>query len=361
MKKLLSYLRRVTLSVWIIIVVLVVVRLFLPQTIKYGINWFLGNKIESYQGHIDDFDLALLRGGYQIEHLKIWKKDRSKDDAFIYVEKINASLAWKALFDKRILADVKIQGAHVYILDTKYKEKKKIAPEKVWRAWLHKLVPLKIESFYLLNSSVEYKNPDLKTPVTILVDEINIQARNIENVKDIKDPLPTTVEISARLQKDAKIKGNARLNLTSPSPQIDGNLKMDRLNLTKFNDIFSAYGPITFKGGYFSAYSEVALRNERYKGYVKPFFEDLDFISPNEKFESPKQFFIEMGAALGNLILRNEKNKTVATKFDFEGSTKNQKIDTVAAFWKLMSNAFVEAIKKSLEGSISLKSVPKKK
>lgn len=361
MNKPLTYLRRLTLTVWIIILVLVVVRILLPTGIKYGINWFLENKLESYQGRIDDFDLALYRGAYQIEDLKIWKKDTSKDDAFIHVEQINAALVWKALFDKRILADVKIQGAHIYILDTKFKEKKKIAPEKVWRAWLDRLVPLKIETFYLLNSSIEYSNPDLKTPVTILVDDIDIQARNIENVKHSKDPLPTTVEISARLQKDARIKGNARLNLTTPSPQIDGNLKMDRLNLAKFNNIFSAYGPITFKGGYFSVYSEIGIRNERYKGYIKPFFEDLDVISPNEKFESPKQFFAEMGAALGNLILRNEKNKTVATKIDFEGTLKDQKIDTVAAFWKLMSNAFIEAIKKSIEGSISLKDVPKEK
>jgi hypothetical protein len=137
-------------------------------------------------------------------------------------------------------------------------------------------------------------------------------------------------------------------------------MTLDKLNITKLNDFFMAYGPFSFTTGSFSLYGEVSTKQNRIAGYVKPFFENVDVMSKEEEFKSPKHFFTEVGLAMGNLILRNHDTKTVAAKIEFEGASKGPDINTWGAVWTSLSNGFIEAMKKQLDNTISIKDVPKK-
>lgn len=359
MKKIFKALGKANKALWIIIIVLVAVRVALPYGIKYGINWYMGNKMESYKGHIDDFDLALYRGAYQIEDLVIWEKKKSPKDPLVEIKQIDLSLAWRAIFQGRLLGDLQVDGMKLSLIDSDDKKNKQMGTGQDWKTVVGKLVPIELESFRLSNSEVHLYNRDFKVPVDVVLDRIMVSATNIKNMDDKKELLPSSVEASARLQKSGIFTGGAKINLLSQVPAFESKMTLEKLDITKLNDFFLGYGPFTFTSGTFSAVGEVSTRDNKIKGYVKPFLENLDVINPDEKFDSPKRFFFETGLALSNLILRNSKNKTVATTIEFEGAAKGPKIETWDAFWGSLRNGFVEALQKTLDNTISIKDVPK--
>ncbi|QDK36306.1 DUF748 domain-containing protein [Bdellovibrio sp. NC01] len=362
MKNLLHSLSRVSKTVWIIILLLVGIRILLPYGCKYAINWYLGNKMESYKGHIDDFDLALYRGAYQIQDLKIWKKTLTPKNSFVEVKNIDLSLAWRALFKMKLLGDLEIDGAKIDLVDSDNKKKKQLGKgEEDWKTIVGKLVPIELESFKMTRSELHLINRDFKAPVDVVLDRIEIHATNIKNTDDSKEVLPSTVTASARLMKNAPVHADAKINLISKVPAFEAKLKMDKLDLTKLNDFFLAYGPFTFTSGKFSIYSEVTTKDNKIKGYVKPFFENIDVISDQEHFDSAQRFFNEVGLAMANLILRNRNNKTVATKIEFEGASHGPDVDKWGAVWTSLRNGFVEALRKTLDNTISIKDVERKK
>ncbi|UYL09846.1 DUF748 domain-containing protein [Bdellovibrio sp. SKB1291214] len=361
MKKVFRAFGRVHKAVWIVLIVLIAVRLALPYGIKYGINWYMGNKMENYKGHIEDFDLALYRGAYQIQDLKIWEKKKSPKQALVSVKEIDLSLAWRGIFAGKLLGDLNVDGMKLDLVDSEDKKKKDMGTGEDWKTVVGKLIPIELESFRLVNSEVHLYNNDFKVPVDVVVDRIMLSATNIKNTDNKKELLPSTMEASARLQKSGTVTAGAKLNLLSKAPAVESKFSIEKLDVTKLNDFFKGYGPFTFTSGSFSLVGEVSTRDNRIKGYVKPFFENLDVIDPNEKYDSPKRFFFETGLALSNLILRNSDNKTVATTVEFEGAMKGPDINSWDAFWGSLRNGFVEALKKTLDNTISIKDVPKKK
>lgn len=321
-------LNRVQKTIAVIIIILVIFRIVLPVGIKYAINWYLDRKMVAYQGHIGDFDLALYRGSYEIQDLKIWKRTSNAENAFVDIQKIDISLAWRALLKFKLLADLEVEGAKLIFVDSDNKKKKQFGVDGDWKAIGNKLVFVELESFVIRDSEVHFLNKDLQVPFEIVLDRIDIRGSNIKNTDNKKELLPSSVTAQARLQRSAPLSGSARMNLTSRVPAFDANLKLEKFDITKLNNFFRAYGPFTFTSGSFSLYVEVGAKDSRLKGYVKPFFDNLDVIDAKEKFDSPKRFFNEIALAMGGFILKNNTTKSVATKIEFEGASQSPNIET---------------------------------
>ncbi len=360
MRSFFKSLSKIQKTLLIIVLILVVVRIFLPAGVKYGINWYMGNKMENYKGHIEDFDLALYRGAYQIQDLKIWEKSKGEKHPLVSIKDIDLSLAWRGIFAGKLLGDLKVDGMKLALIDSADKKKKQMGADQDWKTVVGKLIPIELESFKLTNSEVHLYNNDFKVPVDVVLDKIMVSATNIKNTDKSKELLPSTMEASARLQKSGHVTAGAKINLLSKIPAFESKMELDKLDITKLNDFFKGYGPFTFTSGKFSLLGEVSTRDGRIKGYMKPFFENLDVIDSKEKFDSPKRFFFEVGLAMSNLILRNKDTKTVATRIDFQGAAKGPDIKTWDAFWGSLRNGFIEALQKKLDNTISIKDVPKK-
>jgi len=134
---------------------------------------------------------------------------------------------------------------------------------------------------------------------------------------------------------------------------------MNAFNLKKLNDFFIVYGPFTFTQGKLSLFSEVATREGKIKGYVKPFFKDVKMIANQERFVSAKHGIFEILMGLTNIILRNPGPDATATKLEFEGAIKSPDVNVWGAVWASLKNAFGTAIEPKIENNIDIKSVPK--
>jgi hypothetical protein len=65
--------------------------------------------MEGYRGHINDIDLALIRGAYKIDSIYLNKYDSAtgKETPFFNASLIDLSVEWKALFHGSIVGELR--------------------------------------------------------------------------------------------------------------------------------------------------------------------------------------------------------------------------------------------------------------
>ncbi|MDO8543662.1 MAG: hypothetical protein Q7S40_24745 [Opitutaceae bacterium] len=63
----------------------------------------------------------------------------------------------------------------------------------------------------------------------------------------------------------------------APQPHFHLNLKVDNVNLPALNESMKAIAKVDVGRGTFRMVAEMAGKDGGFQGYVKPFFEDLDF------------------------------------------------------------------------------------
>lgn len=357
----LSSLNRISKTLWIALLVVVVIRLLLPTAFKYSLNWFLDNKMENYQGHIEDFDLTLWRGAYQIQDLRIWKKGTDRSAPLLKVGEIDLSLAWRALWRKELLGDLIIRRMELAFRDSESAKKKQLGTdESTWQEVAGKLVPISIESLVIEDSSLHFINTDTLAIVDVYIDGIAGHARNLRNIDDNKELLPSPVEITGKLYSRTPFTIQGRVNLLKKTPLFDIQADLKKFPLKTMNPLFLVYGPFTFESGDFTFYSEVATNEKKIKGYFKPFVENLKLTSPHEKYISFQQALNEFLLGGSNLIFRNSE-KTAATRVDFEGDLDKPGVHTWRAIWLSLKHAFGEPLRAAIDRSISIKEVPTEK
>jgi len=347
---------RVLLSLLLLAVLL---RALLPSAIRYGLNWYLGSHLESYQGHIADFDLTLYRGAYQIQGLRIWKKSADEKLPLIQARNIDLSLAWRALFQGRLLGDLAVSGLRLRFVDSESTKKKQFGTEeKNWNKVFSSLIPIEIESLKISDGEVHFLNRDYRVPVDLSADRLEVEATNLRNTEKKGVLLPSHGLLKGRLQKDAPFVVKGRFNLLETPVALSLDAEIKDFTLARLNDFFLVYGPFTFAKGSMSLFSEVATREGKIKGYIKPFFKDVKMVANKEHFISTKHELVEFLMGTSNVILRNS-NKDTAARIEFEGPLKAPKINTWDAFWSALKNAFGSPLKPTIENKIDIKSVPR--
>ena len=159
---------------WIVIAVLVFIRLLLPVAGLRAINWVLSEKLGSYQGHVEDFDLSLYRGAYQLQKIELRKRGTNLAP-ILTVEEVDLSLAWRELLQKRISMDVHLQRLVLNLIDSKKAENRQLGnEEESWQDALKAVVPLQVESLLAENSSITFTNQDVLKAMPVQLEKVEL-------------------------------------------------------------------------------------------------------------------------------------------------------------------------------------------
>ncbi len=91
----------------VLLVLLVALRLALPYIVLRYANRTLA-EMDGYYGHVDDIDIALLRGAYVIDSFYLNKvaENTGKQTEFLSARSIDLSLEWKALFKGKLVGEL---------------------------------------------------------------------------------------------------------------------------------------------------------------------------------------------------------------------------------------------------------------
>jgi hypothetical protein len=341
-----------------IVLLLVCIRLALPYVILHYANRNLAG-LRTLYGHIDDIDISIYRGAYKIDHLYINKKDSitGEQTDFFKTKMIDLSIEWEALFKGRLVGEIILEEPVVIFTRDKSEPKDIQKDSTDLKTILDNFMPLKINRLEVKQGKLKYADKTSKPPVDIEMNNTYILAQNLSSVVD-SSLLPSKVMASANVY-GGTLFFNMTLNALKKEPTFDLNLDLKNTQLSRLNNFFQAYANVDVNLGTFGLYTEVAAKEGKYAGYVKPLINDLDVLGKEDKEDTFWQKAREAVVGSAGYILTNSKKDQIATKVEFQGNFKSTDLDTWSAIIELLRNAFIRALQPSIDHEINIRTVDK--
>lgn len=349
------------LGYWLlgILVFLIVVRLALPYIVKWYLNNKVLNQLEDYNGHVDDVDLSLWRGAYQIQDVEIVKIGSEIEEPFVKVKELDLSIQWKSLFKGSIVGEIVIYKAVVNFAFSKDENKQQTGTEEDWTQLVKDLLPISINRFAIEDSNIELVNLLSATNTDISLADLELEITNIQNTVSASDPaLPSDVTAFANMPGyGGNLNLTARAMLLKQIPDFDYNLKFEKAQLTKFNDLAEHFTGMTFEKGNISVYSEMAMKDGEFEGYVKPLIEDMLIFSWKEENRKVGAWFKEFFSEGIKEIFENHRKQQLATKIPLSGNLGDVKTEVWTTIVNVLRNAYIQAFQYQLDDSVEYENI----
>jgi hypothetical protein len=353
------FLRKPVKFLLIVLAVLIVVRIILPYVVLHYANKSLAN-MKGYYGHIEDIDLAIIRGAYKIDSIYLNKVDTvtQKQTDFFSAEMIDLSIEWKALFHGSIVGELVFEKPKLKFSKDKVEPKDLRNDSTDFKKLLDDFMPLQVNRFEINHGRIQYVDQFSSPKVDVNMTDVNVLALNLKNSYDSTSLLPATVKADADIY-EGTLDFNLKLNPLADQATFDMNTELKGTNLVLH--FFKAYANLDVNKGTFGLYAEVAAKDGSFTGYVKPIVQSLDVYGPEDNDDNIfRQFWEAMAGGLSE-ILENQPKDQFATKIPFEGKLDNPQANIWVTITNVLKNAFVNALQPNIDGEISIGSVDKKK
>lgn len=335
-------------------VLLIVARLLLPYFVLRYVNKTLAD-MGGYTGHVEDIDIQLIRGAYQIDELRVRKVNGKIKEPFLFIPKTDLSVEWKSLFKGRLVSEVECYQPELNFAFSSNESSSQTGAEVDWTAYLKKLLPININRFAVIDGTINLTSLITQPRADLSLKQFQGEIRNIRNVEDKNKNLPSPVVASANVPGyGGNMDFNANMNLLKIVPDFDYNLRFNELQLVKLNPLAREYANLDFERGTVSVYSEMAMMNSKLNGYVKPLTKGMKIFKLNEnKGRSIGQFFTELVAQAGTAVLKNQRHDQVATRIPLNGTIENIETAVWPTVFGVLRNAYVKAFRGEFDNNIT--------
>jgi hypothetical protein len=342
------------------IILIIVIRLILPYVVLHLVNKNLAT-MKGYYGHVKDIDLAIIRGAYKVDSIYLNKKDTvtQKQTPFFAASVIDLSVEWKSLLKGSIVGEVVMNKPMVKFTADKVEPKDVAKDSSALKDLLDDFMPLRINRCEINQGRIQYIDPNTKPPYDIQMSNVHILAENLRNSYESSVILPATITGNATVY-EGTLTLNAKANPLAVSPTFDMSAELKNTNLVKLNDFFQAYAKVDVNKGNFGLYTEIAAKDKKFAGYVKPFIKDLDVLGKEDRKDNLFQKMWEGLAGGVGKVLENKRKDQIATKIPFSGDLDDPKTNVWYALGNVLQNAFIHALKPSIDNDISIGSVAAK-
>lgn len=349
--------RRYSTPLWILLGLLgtlLVLHFALPVLVRDYLNDKLAD-MGDYRGQITDVDLALWRGAYRINGLRIVKVDGQVPVPFVDAPGIDLSVSWHSLWHERaIVARVVFERPELNFVDGGADPEASQTGQGVdWREQLNKLLPITLDEVRVSDGTLSFHNFNSSPPVDIEANQINASLYNLTNVADEQGERVARFEGKALLLGHAPLEATAVFDPFKNFEDFEFRLRSTDIELKRLNDFSSAYGKFDFNAGTGHVVIEASADDGQLSGYVKPLLRNVDVFNWQQDVEAEdKGFFRSIWEALvggGESVLRNQREDQFATQVELSGSVRQQDISAFQAFLAILRNAFVQAFNTRFE------------
>jgi hypothetical protein len=314
--------------------------------------------MQGYYGHIDDVDLSIYRGAYQLKDMYLDKKSErtGKRTEFLKIKIMDLSIQWGALIHGKLVGEVNAESPKLIFTRHKVELGDVKKDTNDFRKALDRFMPLKINRFTVNNGDLHYVDENSKPKVDIALKDIHMLAENLNNVADSSVLLPAKVTAHGKAY-EGTLDLNMKLNPLAPKATFDLNAELKNTRLPLLNDFLKAYGGFDVNKGNFGLYTEMAAKDGKFKGYVKPVIKDLKVLGPQDKKDNIFQKLWEGIVGAAGMVFKNQNKNQIATKVPMEGDFSDPKTNTLEAIWEVLKNAFIQALMPNVDNQININSV----
>lgn len=337
--------------VGVVALLLIGARLLLPSYVLGHVNRVL-NKNPYYRGQVEDIDIALWRGAYQIIGLRIEKTEGGIPAPLFHTPIIDLSIQWREIFRGRLVGEIEVQRGTLNFVHGPSRKESQDGSEGDWIATVRDLFPLKINRFQVNDSEIHYRDFSSSPNVDIYLAEVNGSATNLTNSLKLSANRVAHLELSAIAQNHSAASLKMDLDPFSRRPDFYLAAELKSLKLKALNDFLRAYASVDAAGGELSVFSELRTEQNRFKGYLKLLVKDLDLIDLSKDIKKPFRLVWESVVAVVSELFTNQRRDQLATEIPFSGTYSEPDAETWSALISVLSNAFIEALKPGLNNQL---------
>jgi hypothetical protein len=338
-----------------LVVLLIAIRIALPYILLKLVNKELAH-LKGYYGHVEDIDVALIRGAYTIKDIKLEKVGGKVPVPFFSADAIDLAVEWKPLFHGSIVGKIRTERPILNFVKGPTEATSQTSIDSSWTDVVKRLMPLKINRLEFDDGEIHYRDYNSDPKVDIFTKNVHILAGNLSNGVHNKELLPSTAEATATVY-GGTASLHMKLNVLSKIPVFEARAELKSLDITNLNNFLQAYGKFDVKRGEISIYMEAATKDNVITGYTKPIIKDLKVVNWDKDKDKPLKIAWE--AVIGSVawVFKNHGKDQLATKIEFSGDLKKPDINIFEIIGQVLYNGFIQALYPSLENSVSLNSV----
>lgn len=339
-----------------IFIFLLAFRIVLPFILLKYANHTLAT-MDGYYGHVNDVDVALLRGAYVLDSFYLNKVDEKtlNQTPFMSAKIVDLSLEWGALVRGKLVGELVFDQPNLRFTEDKVELDDVSKDTSDFRQLLEDFMPVKVNRCEIRNGNLEYIDQTISPELHLSVSQMNGEALNLRNVYASSEILPATIDVTGKVNR-GDIKFAMKLNPLAVRPAFDLNTELVKSDLVYFNDFFKSYGRFDVNQGEMNIYAEAATKDGNFIGYVKPIIHNLDVVSwkGQDKNDSFLRKLWETVVGGTGKILHNQRQDQIATKINFQGDIENPQANYLQSVVYVLQNAFVKALQPSIENQINL-------
>src|SRR6478735_5117265 len=123
-----------------LLVLLVAFRIALPYILLKFVNREL-TRIDGYYGHVNDIDVALLRGAYTIKDIRLDKTGGKIPVPFFSANIIDLSIEWRAIFQCALVGEIVVEQPKLNFVKGPTKQTTQTKIDKDWTKVVDTLLP----------------------------------------------------------------------------------------------------------------------------------------------------------------------------------------------------------------------------
>jgi hypothetical protein len=241
---------------WMAIGIPIAVLLLLAYTLAFLLDEPLRRYTESkmnralkgYTARIGQLDFHPF--GFSLDlHQVVVTQDEHPDPAVMRIERLSASVHWRALLSGKLVGDVELITPTVYLnLPQARREIADPTPvkERGWQDALQAIYPLKINHFEIRGGDLTYVDRGPFKPLHVR--DLELIATDIRN-RPRKRPYPSEVRFSAVVFDSGRVSADGQANfLAEPNPTFRGDIDLGDIQLDYFKPITNRYNLWVDKG-----------------------------------------------------------------------------------------------------------------
>ena len=340
-------------------ILLVLLYVMIPWIIKYYLNEHVLKDLGKYTGHVENVEVELLKGAYDIQLITIEQKDGGQGVPLFQADSILVFVSWEALRNYELLVSTKLTKPQLSFLDAKSDDDEQTGEGVDWLAIFNNILPTTLHEFTVENGTIAFRNLDTTPKVDVRATSINGYLTNLTNVKDKSGRRAASAEISAELVETARLNGKAEFDPFDFKDFLFA-ASAEQLKLREINDFAKVYGGLDFADGEGEIFTELQANDGTLDGYLKVLFEDIDIFSWSQDVikqgNNPLQLLFEGLAGTGSALLTNLGRDRIATNIAIEGSVAEPDISVWQVIGSLLRNSFIDAIKSGFQEETKLTS-----
>ena len=334
---------------------LCIARVALPHALR---RYALGvlNGLPEYRASIDDIDVNLWRGAYELEGVVLDKVYGGEPEPFLAVRLVDLSIGWLALARGELVGEAVLHEPVLQATLAREDREAETGEEQPWQRSLERLFPFRIDRIVARDGELQLKSLTTSPRVDVFMTDFYLEVQNLTNVRGGPGSRMAEAEAAGRPLGVGEFEARMRFDPLSDPLRFDLDVEVRAIPVVELNDLLQAYGKVDAEAGTFGLFAELAASDGQVEGYVKTLFEGLQLLRFGE-IDDPADALELLWEGLVDLaseVFENQPHDRLATRVPLRGELGRTRTDLVEVVVSLLRNALIAALRPAIDDSVRL-------